>query len=55
MSIARAVVVRKGLEDASPFVQGRVKGITDAAQRRRESLAERVGYGRRRVGWRVAA
>lgn len=54
MEIAREVVARKGLEDAGPFVVGRVKNMVDATMRRREGLVERVVYGRRHVGWRIA-
>lgn len=53
MEIARMVIARKGLEDASPFVVRRVKSMIDATLRRREGLAERVVYGRRHVGWRL--
>lgn len=55
MEIARTVVARKGLEDAGPFVLRRVTGMVDAMLRRREGLAERIVYGRRKVGWKVAA
>src|SRR3954454_6243486 len=54
IDIARAVIVRKGLE-ASPYTTRRVKGMVDATLRRREGLMERVVYGVRKVGWRVAA
>jgi hypothetical protein len=55
MEIARSVVARKCLEDASPFVLRRVKGMIDATLRRRKGHAERVVYGRRHVRWRMAA
>lgn len=55
LEIARAVVERKGLDDAGPFVLRRVTGMVDALLRRREGLAERIVYGRRKVGWKIAA
>src|SRR4051794_27567556 len=54
IDIARAVIVRKGLEP-SPYASRRVKGMVDATLRRREGLMERVVYGLRKVGWRIVA
>jgi hypothetical protein len=52
LEIARAVVARKGLDDAGPYVLRRVTGMVDAMLRRREGLAERIVYGGDRWGGR---
>jgi hypothetical protein len=54
LDIARTVMLRKGLEPSS-YTLRRIKGMVDAALRRREGLMERVVYGRRKVAWKVAA
>ena len=51
--IAQAVMAAKGLT-ASPYAVRRITGMVDATLRRRGDLMERIVYGPRRVGWRVA-
>jgi hypothetical protein len=54
MALARVAMERKGMVVADAVALRRVENMVDATVRRREGLVERVAYGPRSVGWRIA-